>query len=1075
MRCAPPAPRPIGRGYVFGRHDEESYVEVNYLGGDVQTDPAGQATVPVELPRLAAGTKPVEAILALRVSEGSGRPVERKVTRALASDGVLLGVKPRFDGVVRQRSDAGFDLAALGRDGAAVETGVQWTLNRVYTRYQWYQLDGNWNWEPFTRREKQATGQATMQGGRLSLDLPVDWGQYELVVEQTGGGKAAVSETFYAGWYAPADTSKTPDTLELSLDKPAYLPGDTAKLRVVPRFAGTALVQVMADRLIAMQTVQLSEGENIVDVPVTDDWGAGAYVTATLLRPADVAAGHNPHRSLGLAYAAVDPGPAKLQAAFEVPTEAAPRAPLEVALRVNGVQPGETAYATIAAVDLGILNLTNFQSPDPQGHYFGQRRLGVEMRDIYGRLIDGLNGTMGQVRSGGDAGATAGLQAPPPTEELVAYFSGPVTVGADGLARARFDLPAFNGTVRLMAVAWSPTGVGQATADILVRDPVVVTASLPRFLAPGDSSRLLLEVVHATGPAGRVGLDVVANGLSLDVSAVPSSLTLAPQGKAILSIPVTATQVGTQSIDVALTTPDGKPLTKVLQLPVQVNDPELTRTSRFTLAAGQNFTFDANVFAGLMPGTGQATVSVGPIARFDTAGLLQALDRYPYGCTEQITSRALPLLYLNSVAEAMQLASRDETETRITQAIAEVLTNQSASGAFGLWRPGNGDMWLDAYVTDFLGRARAQGFDVPQTAFRNALDNLRNQVNYAPDFDIGGEDIAYALMVLAREGAAAIGDLRYYADVKADGLATPLAQAQLGAALASYGDQTRADAMFAKAAAAIGTRQSWAEDRLWRVDYGTNRRDAAAVLALAAEAGSSAVDVDAFAQVITSGNVRRSTQESAWTLLAAHALIDRAPASGVTMNGVQIDGPMVRVLQDQTMVPLAISNGSDRATTLTLTTFGVPSEPVPAGGNGYQLTRSYYTLDGDPVDPSQVAQGTRLVVVLQVTPFERSEARLMVNDPLPAGFEIDNPNLLRAGDVKSLDWLDAVSDIQNAEFRQDRFLAAVDWYGADPFRLAYVVRATTPGRFRHPAASVEDMYRPDYRAWTDAGQVIVSE
>ncbi|KAJ57393.1 hypothetical protein ACMU_02500 [Actibacterium mucosum KCTC 23349] len=1062
-------------GFVFGRHDEDSYVEVNYLGGEVETNAAGFASLPVELPRMAEGTKPVEAILALRVSEGSGRPVERKITRPLASEGLLLGLKPQFEDVVKQGTEAGFDLIALGPDGAATEAQVQWTLNRVHTRYQWYQLDGNWNWEPFTRREKLATGAAVMTDGRLSLSLPVDWGEHELVVEQTGGGKAAVSQTFYAGWYAPADTSKTPDTLELSLDKPAYLPGEVAKLRVVPRFAGTALVQVMADRLIAMQTVELTQGENVVDVPVTDDWGAGAYVTATLLRPADVDADRNPHRALGLAYATVDPGPAKLTAEFVAPNEAAPRAPLEVALRVNGIQPGETAYATIAAVDVGILNLTGFQSPDLHDHYFGQRRLGVEMRDIYGRLIDGLNGAMGQVRSGGDAGASAGLQAPPPTEELVAYFSGPVTVGADGLARAQFDLPSFNGTVRVMAVAWSPTGVGQAQADILVRDPVVVTASLPRFLAPGDESRLLLEIVHATGPAGRVGLGVVGNGLLLDTTAVPSGLTLDPLGKAVLSIPVTATHVGNQTIDVALTTPDGKQLTKTLKLPVQVNDPEVTRTSRFALAAGQSFTFDANVFAGLMPGTGQATVSVGPLARFDTAGLLQALDRYPYGCTEQITSRALPLLYLNSVAEAMQLASRDQTEERINQAIAEVLTNQSASGAFGLWRPSNGDMWLDAYVTDFLGRARSQGFDVPQNAYRAALDNLRNQVNYAPDFDIGGEDIAYALMVLAREGAAAIGDLRYYADVKADGLATPLAQAQLGAALAAYGDQTRADAMFARAAAEVGGRQSWTEGPLWRVDYGTDRRDAAAVLALAAEAGSNVIDAEAFAQVINGGNARRSTQENAWTLLAAHALIDRAPTSGITMNGNQVDGPMVRVLEDQAMSPLAIANGSDRQTTLTLTTYGVPSEPVPAGGNGYRLTRSYYSLDGELVDPSQVTQGTRLVVVLHVTPFERSEARLMVNDPLPAGFEIDNPNLLRAGDVRSLDWLEAVSDIENAEFRQDRFLAAVDRFGAEPFRLAYIVRATTPGSFRHPAASVEDMYRPDYRAWTDAGRVTVSQ
>ena len=156
---------------------------------------------------------------------------------------------------------------------------------------------------------------------------------------------------------------------------------------------------------------------------------------------------------------------------------------LPVAVKVDRVSEGETAYVTIAAVDQGILNLTGFAAPDPQGHYFGQRKLGVGIRDIYGRLIDGMNGAEGTVRSGGDAGAQARLQAPPPTEELVAYFTGPIEVGADGYARAEFTLPAFNGTVKVMAVAWSKSGVGQGAADVLVRDPVVVTASLPRFMA----------------------------------------------------------------------------------------------------------------------------------------------------------------------------------------------------------------------------------------------------------------------------------------------------------------------------------------------------------------------------------------------------------------------------------------------------------------------------------------------------------------------------------------------------------------------------------------------------------------
>jgi alpha-2-macroglobulin len=161
-------------------------------------------------------------------------------------------------------------------------------------------------------------------------------------------------------------------------------------------------------------------------------------------------------------------------------------------------------------------------------------------------------------------------------------------------------------------------------------------------------------------------------------------------------------------------------------------------------------------------------------------------------------------------------------------------------------------------------------------------------------------------------------------------------------------------------------------------------------------------------------------------------------------------------------------------TTLTVTTYGVPSEPEPAGGNGYAINRTYYTMDGTEVSLDGITTGTRLVTVLTVTPFAYGEARLMVADPLPAGFEIDNPNLMSAGSTSELDWLDTLADVQHSEFRQDRFLTAVDWTSDQPFRLAYVVRAISPGTFHHAAASVEDMYRPDFRARGETGSVTIA-
>lgn len=1064
--------RPVDRlegwpGYRFGRHDAPRDSQRNYFG-DESTDAAGAARITVALPEIEAAGRPLEASLTTRLTDGSGRPVERSLDLPVSPEGPILGIRPLFEDVVAEGTEAGFELVALSPSRQPMPMRVKWSLNRIETRYHWYQLYGNWNWEPSTRRKSIATGEATLGETPFVLSTPTDWGQYELVVERLDGDYVAASLDFYAGWYAPADASATPDRLEVSLDRDSYSPGDTARLRLLPQSSGTALISVLSNRVIERQAVEVEAGEVVIPLNVTQDWGSGAYVTATMLQPLSGRASRTPTRALGLVHAKVTQPGQELRVSVEAPELARPRSTETARIAVTGAAPGAQVWLTVAAVDLGILNLTGFKSPDPSGYYHGQRRLGMELRDLYGRLIDPGNGAFGQLRSGGDANRGLQMQSPPPTQDLVAFFSGAVQVDESGSVDFPMDLPAFNGTVRLMAVAWSKTAVGQAEADMLVRDPVVVTATLPRFLAPGDQSRVRIEMVHADGPAGEMQLSVQSLGSGLSLGTLPASVVLEEQGKAVLELPVTATAVGDPELVLSLVTPAGKQLSQVLRLPVRANDPVVATTRRFSLQKGGTFQLTPDVFAGLNPGTTSAVLSAGPLARFDVPGLLQSLDQYPYGCTEQVTSKALPLLYLSSVAQSLGLGQGPQVDARIQAAIQRVLTRQAGNGAFGLWRAESGDFWLDAYASDFLSRARAQGHTVPEKAFVRAMDNLRNRINYASDFDGGGEDVAYALLVLAREGAAAMGDLRYYADVKANDFATPLAAAQLGAALAAYGDQRRADRMFARAGALL--EQAGAERPVWRADYGTQRRDAAGVLALVVEARSDALPLERLTQLVTATTDRRSTQESAWTLLAAHALIKSPEESGILVNGQPSKGPFVRVSGDQLGLDLAISSASGAAADLTLTTLGVPEVAPAAGGYGYTIQRSHYSLDGQKLAGTEFAVGDRFVTVLQVTPHETTGARLMVNDPLPAGVEIDNPNLLRSGDLRDLEWLQ-LSVAEHAEFRSDRFLAAVDLSGSKPVTLAYISRAVTPGRFHHPAAQVEDMYRPAYRAHTAAGSV----
>lgn len=498
-------------GYVFGRHDETLPPAFAALPNGTVTDGEGMASLPVTIPAIETADRPLKLTVTAQMTEGSGRPVEREITRSLASATPLIGIKPLFEGTLAEDSEAAFDVIALNPSGQPMPMPISWTLNRIETTYQWYQLYGDWKWEPITTRTRIAAGTAELGLEPIEISNPVTWGQYELVVTRNdGAGYLETSVVFDAGWYAAADAASTPDTLELSLDAERYAAGDTAKLRIVPRYAGTALITVLGEGLIDMKAVKVKKGENTVSLPVTSAWGAGAYVTASVVRSMDEENSLMPSRSLGLAHAGVDPQERDLDVVLTVPKHVQPRKPLTIDLSVANAA-DKPLYATIAAVDVGILKLTRYDAPDPEAHYFGQRRLGVGIRDIYGRLIDSLNGASGTVRSGGDATAAMSMQSPPPTEDLVTFFTGVVELDAEGQAQVTFDIPAFDGKLRLMAVVWGAQGVGSASTDVTLSDPVVVNASLPRFLAPNDTSTMLLELTHTDGASGEMALAVSAD------------------------------------------------------------------------------------------------------------------------------------------------------------------------------------------------------------------------------------------------------------------------------------------------------------------------------------------------------------------------------------------------------------------------------------------------------------------------------------------------------------------------------------------------------------------------------------
>jgi alpha-2-macroglobulin len=1064
-------------GYQFGLADEDVEAVQQPLGDLPSTDDAGKASLSVAIDKLPASTHPLEAKIAVRMAEPGGRAVEHTIKLPVTASGNMIGIKPLFSGrALGDGASAAFDVVVVAPNGTAIaQRGLHYELLRIDTHYQFYKRDGRWHFEPVKTTTRVADGSidaAPDKPGHISL--PVNFGRYQLSVAMPDPNGATTSVAFDSGWYVDA-SADTPDMLQTALDKSEYRPGDTMTVAVTAGTAGRLTLNVIGNRLLASQSADVKPGVAQIKLPVGSDWGAGAYIVATLRRPLDEPTQRMPGRAIGVQWFSIDRAAKTLTLDMKSPALLRPNSTLRVPVKIGGLKAGEEARIAIAAVDVGILNLTNYKSPSAGDYYLGQRALSAQLRDLYGNLIDGMQGTRGQIRSGGDEGAQ--LQGSPPTGPPVALYSGIVNVGTDGSAEVSFDIPDFAGTVRVMAVAWSKDKVGQANADVIVRDPVVLTATLPRFLLPGDRSTIHLDVDNVEGVAGDYTVAISTADAIVAGAGATQKLTLRAKERGAVTIPITASGAGSGSVRVNVSGPAAFALERSYALAVRAPAQILARRTDKPLAKGDSLTVSSDLFADLVPGTGAVSISVGSSAALDAASLLAALDRYPYRCSEQITSRALPLLYISMLANEAHLALDSNADQHVREAIDALLTRQDSTGSFGLWGVGGNDVWLDSYVTDFLTRARERKFTVPDAAFRLSLDRLRNVVasTTEPTKD-GGTGLAYALYVLARNGAAPIGDLRYLADAKLDVLLTPIAKAQIAAALALMGDHTRAERVYAAALAALGTQY---DDFTSEVDYGSTLRDAAAVVTLAAEGGAAPATVQAAVQRVEAARAQlrpTSTQEDAWLLLAASAMAKDAGNVALDVNGEATQKPVYRTIRASDLKePLRVTNDGDSQVRAVVTVSGAPVTPEPAATNGFKIERLTYTLDGDAVDPAQVKQNTRLVVVLKITEAQPQFGRVIVADYLPAGFEIDNPRLVSSGDTGTLPWItDAVEPV-NTEFRYDRFTAAFDRKRGDAavFTVAYVVRAVSAGKYVRPQASVEDMYRPERYGRSETGSVEV--
>ena len=1077
-------PFPAFANYTFGLENAKRKFEpplITFTAPD--TDEAGKSKLDWSGEKVPDTALPLRAQIEVRVFEpGNGRATKTDKTLPLRTRDAYVGIRPTFDGrYADEGADTEFDLVAVDAEGRQIaRPSVDYKIERITYSYQWYQNDGRWRWQTVTN-ERTVAGDtlalAADKPARLSRRLP--WGSYRLTVTDRET-KAASSMSFYVGWYGGGDDAEpAPDMLKIASDRQNYKPGDTATLRLEAPFAGEALIAIATDRIVDTITAKVAPGGTTVDVPVKAEWGAGAYALVTAWRPLATPSDRTPTRAIGAVWLGLDPASRTLAVQLAAPEKVTPRQKIEVPVRVANAQ-GSEAFVTLAAVDEGILQLTRYRTPNPAEHYFGKRRLGLDMRDDYGRLLDTRADDLGRIRTGGDTGDIGGLDIVP--TRTVALFSGPVKLDDNGEAQITLDIPDFTGQLRLMAVAYDKDKIGSSEAKLIVRDAVTADVVLPRFLAPGDRGRLALSLHNVEGAPGDYKVALEASGaVSLD-RPVTEIRHLNANQRDLATWPLSAGEVGVGKVAVSVSGPNSFSVRREWDIQVRAAQTPSAVDTVTRLDPSRALTVDRELTAGFATGTPVASVALSRVPGIDVAALLRALDKYPYGCIEQTTSRALPLLYYNDVALLGYGPGDPRIADRVQDAIYRIVDMQMSDGSFGMWGPFSTPAaeWLQAYALDFLVRAREHQMAVPAASLQRGLTWLNRSAD-----KMSANAQAYAWYVLAKAGLADPGRVRYFQDTHASNIRGGLAWAQLAAALNLAGEPGRAKLAF-------GVAQMRIDDRDPHDYYGSPLRDRAGLLALASEAagrdGLAAV-VNSVRERLTARVEETTTQEQAWLVLAARAL------GGGGELAYSVDGQAKKSTSEPVVLNpdaatlergLRVKNDSDRPIWLQVTARGVAKDPQPAAAEGLSIERSYHTLDGQPADIATLRQNDRVVASLEGRNLEGGYHEVALLDLLPAGLEIES--VLNDDTIKSFPFLSALTSARITEARDDRFFAAFDlgkrpyrnwWFSSEDksdysFHVAYIARAVTPGSFALPAAEVSDMYAPRIHARTSMGRMTVA-
>ena len=416
------------------------------------------------------------------------------------------------------------------------------------------------------------------------------------------------------------------------------------KVTVTPPHSGDALILVGRRISLWFTRTEVSAKGTEVEIPFQANWDShDLYISAVVFRPGEAQEKITPNRAVGLIHLPLDREDRRLQVAIEAPEKVRPQGPtpLTVKLKLPEAPSGKT-FVTLAAVDVGILNITDFETPDPFKWFFEPRRFNVDSYDMYAKVIELMDGSKAGLACGGGADVTPGGKRPENKIELVSLFSGPVVFNENGEAEVTLTVPGdFNGRVRLMAVAFNQDSFGSAESEVTIAAPLVTQIAMPRLLASGDEAEFTLDLHNLSGTDQEIELNLTASS-PLVLTQGQRTVALKDKEKTTLRFPVSAeNSFGTSTIHLEVQGQD-LAIDREWSLGVRPGYPADTRRVRRVLQPGQTFTLDPALAQGLMPAGLETSFEISPVIPLNLREVASRLIGYPYGCLEQTTSQAWP-------------------------------------------------------------------------------------------------------------------------------------------------------------------------------------------------------------------------------------------------------------------------------------------------------------------------------------------------------------------------------------------------------------------------------------------------